>query len=145
MIRKPIILAGLAIALLAMPAFAQNSAPANTTDQAPAKAPYSQGSVTPPGAGSPHSANVPVDSNASSGTAVRHATGNAAVHHKQAMDCYNYAYQSAQMNNCLAHNQTAGVTSSGTTGNTGATLMQNGNRGTMPSTSNPGGKGPPGS
>ena len=61
-----------------------------------------------------------------------------------AANCYNYAYQSAQMNDCLAHSQTAGTNnmgSSGTTGTTSKTIMQNGNRGTAPSENNPNGKG----
>jgi hypothetical protein len=186
MIRKPLILAGLAVALLATPAFAQSSAPSavgsdpsaaqaqppqgsvsapgsmgaqpaapnNTTDQAPSKSPYSQGSSAKPSvAGGSNGGNVPVNKNASSGSSVTNSANmgtktkhaSTSTHHKQATNCYNYAYQSAQMNNCLAHNQTAGMNgmggSSGTTGNTGKTLMQNGNRGTAPSENNPNGKG----
>jgi hypothetical protein len=178
MIRKPIILAGLAVALLATPAFAQSSAPsdssqnatpaqqqmqpqgsvsapgaigatpaapANTTDQAPAKSPYSQGMAKPSTAGGSNGGNVAVNPKNTSGAAVtgagmktKHAT------RKQA-NCYDYAYQSAQMNNCLAQNQSTGgvnnMGSSDTTGATSKTIMQNGNRGTAPSANNPNGKG----
>jgi hypothetical protein len=181
MIRKPLILAGLAVALLATPAFAQSSAPSNsntdstagqqtmpqgsvsapgaigatpaapnnTTDQAPSKSPYSQGMPKPSTAGGSGGGNVAVNPKNTSGAAVTGAnlqTKHAATttHHKMAANCYNYAYQSAQMNDCLAHSQTAGTNnmgSSGTTGTTSKTIMQNGNRGTAPSENNPNGKG----
>lgn len=189
MIRKPLILAGLAVALLATPAFAQSApsaqssdptasqreqiqpqgsvsapgavgaqpvAPNNTTDQAPAKSPYSQGMAKPTTAGGSGGGNVPVN-NASTGTGSAKSGANTAgvktkhasttTHHKVAENCYNYAYQSAQMNNCLAHSQTAGVngmSSSGPTGGAYNNTINNGRgiNGNEPSANNPVGKGP---
>jgi len=191
MTRKPIILAGLCVALLAAPAFAQSSdtSPSNQTNHvsgaAPAKddsAPSNGGpggtratgsmSVEPTqdrdaqkSAGAPNTmgslGSAQMEQKKGSGPMARTAQQKHKVAQQNrtmsqqkrnmasnSRSCYNYAWQSQQMNDCLARNpQQAQSAQSGNMSNAdqngaGGVNGPRGQYGNAPSSNNPNGKGP---
>jgi len=90
MTRKPLVLAGLCVALLAAPAFAQQGNPGGTMPPPTTTTPANpQGGMTQPNAGAPKAATP-----ASHARHVARATGT--------RSCWDLAWQSQAMRNCFA-------------------------------------------